>query len=61
VQNRKVKVAEFEHFPVVFLDNRELWEKVFSGQDRGWENTRKEVGRKVLLAISKVAPLGIGT
>ena len=29
---REVKVAEFEHFPVFFPDNRELWKKVFSGQ-----------------------------
>jgi hypothetical protein len=29
---REVKVAEFEHFPVFFAANRELWEKVFSGQ-----------------------------
>jgi hypothetical protein len=39
---REVKVAELGHFPVFFPDNRELWGKVFSGQ----ENTRKEVGRK---------------
>ena len=25
-------MAEFEYFPVFFPDNRELWEKVFSGQ-----------------------------
>ncbi len=44
---REVKVAESEHFPVFFADNRELWEKVFSGQAlTEGENTRKEVGRK---------------
>ena len=52
---REVKVAEFEHFPVFFPDNRELWEKVFSGQALTEDGKYAQRSRpEVLLAISRI-------
>ena len=50
----EVKVAEFEHLPVFFPDNRELWEKVFSGQALTEDGKYAQRSRpEVLLAISR--------
>jgi hypothetical protein len=68
----EVKLAKFEHLPVFFPDNRELWEKVSSGffahyfpilgQGR-WllrRLAREEVmHHDIVLVAKRVRPLGV--